>query len=73
MGANSVPILNKNLGPDYHKERKGFGYFGNRKTAIYRVYKKKLDKPEIALQHCKAPQCTKFFIDIGCLSTDNAV
>ena len=34
---------------------------------------KKLNKPEIALRLCKAPQCTKFFIDIGCLGTDNAV
>ena len=40
---------------------------------IYRVYKKKLNKPEIALRLCKAPQCTKFFIEIGCLGTDNAV
>ena len=39
----------------------------------YRVYKKKLNKPEIALRLCKAPQCTKFFIEIGCLGTDNAV
>ena len=38
-----------------------------------RVYKKKLNKPEIALRLCKAPQCTKFFIEIGCLGTDNAV
>ena len=34
---------------------------------------KKLNKPEIALQLCKAPQCTKFFIEIGCLGTDNVV
>ena len=34
---------------------------------------KKLNKPEIALRLCKAPQCTKFFIEIGCLGTDNAV
>ena len=34
---------------------------------LYRVYKKKLNKPEIALRLCKAPQCTKFFIEIGCL------
>ena len=39
----------------------------------YRVYKKKLNKPEIALWLCKAPQCTKFFIEIGCLGTDNVV
>ena len=39
----------------------------------YRVYKKKLNKPEIALRLCKAPQCTKFFIEIGCLGTDNVV
>ena len=38
---------------------------------IYRVYKKKLYKPEIALRLCKAQQCTKFFIEIGCLGTDN--
>ena len=42
-------------------------------TLLYRVYKKKLNKPEIALRLCKAPQCTKFFIEIGCLGTDNAV
>ena len=41
--------------------------------ALYRVYKKKLNKPEIALRLCKAPQCTKFFIEIGCLGTDNVV
>ena len=39
----------------------------------YRVYKKKLNKPEIAHRLCKAPQCTKFFIEIGCLGTDNVV
>ena len=39
----------------------------------YRVYKKKLNKPEIAHWLCKAPQCTKFFIEIGCLGTDNVV
>ena len=39
----------------------------------YRVYKKKLNKPEIALRVCKAPQCTKFFIEIDCLGTDNVV
>ena len=31
---------------------------------IYRVYQKKLNKPEIVLRLCKAPQCTKFFIEI---------
>ena len=40
---------------------------------VYRVYKKKLNKPEIAHRLCKAPQCTKFFIEIGCLGTDNVV
>ena len=40
---------------------------------LYRVYKKKLNKPEIAHQLCKAPQCTKFFIKIGCLGSDNVV
>ena len=40
---------------------------------IYRVYKKKLNKPEIAHRLCKAPQCTKFFIEIGCLGTDDVV
>ena len=39
----------------------------------YRVYKKKLNKPEIAHRLCKAPKCTKFFIEIGCLGTDNVV
>ena len=39
----------------------------------YRVYKKKLNKPEIAHRLCEAPQCTKFFIEIGCLGTDNVV
>ena len=42
-------------------------------ATLYRVYKKKLNKPEIAHQLCKAPQCTKFFIEIGCLGTDNVV
>ena len=42
-------------------------------VAIYRVYQKKLNKPEIAHRLCKAPQCTKFFIEIGCLGTDNVV
>ena len=37
---------------------------GNKKTMLFyfllhRVYKKKLNKPEIALRLCKAPQCTK--------------
>ena len=27
---------------------------------------KKLNKPEIALRLCKAPQYTKFFVEIGC-------
>ena len=35
--------------------------------------KKKLNKPEIALRLCKAPQCTKFFIEIGCLGINNVV
>ena len=35
--------------------------------------KKKLNKPEIALRLCEAPQCTRFFIEIGCLGTDNVV
>ena len=40
---------------------------------IYRVYQKKLNKPEFALRLCKAPQCTKFFIEIGLLGTDDVV
>ena len=40
---------------------------------LYVIDKKKLNKPEIALRHCKAPQCTKFFIEIGCLGTNNVV
>ena len=40
---------------------------------LYRVYKKKLNKPEIAHRLCKASLCTKFFIEIGCLGTDNVV
>ena len=43
------------------------------KARLYRVYKKTLNKPEIALRLCKAPQCTKLFIEIGCLGTDNVV
>ena len=39
----------------------------------YRVYQKKLNKPEIALRLCKAPQCTTFFIEIRCLGADNVV
>ena len=42
-------------------------------VGLYRVYQKKLNKPEIAHRLCKAPQCTKFFIEIGCLGTDNVV
>ena len=42
-------------------------------TPLYRVYQKKLNKPEIAHRLCKAPQCTKFFIEIGCLGTNNVV
>ena len=34
---------------------------------------KKLNKPEIALRLCKAPQSTTFFIEIGCLGTNNVV
>ena len=33
--------------------------------------KKKLHKSELALRHCKAPQYTNFFIEIGCLGTYN--
>ena len=33
----------------------------------------KLNKREIAHRLCKASQCTKFFIEIGCLGTDNVV
>ena len=40
---------------------------------LYRVYQKKLNKPEIAHRLCKAPQSTTFFIEIGCLGTDNVV
>ena len=43
------------------------------KELLYRVYKKKLNKPEIAHRLCKTSQCTKFFIEIGCLGTDNVV
>ena len=32
-----------------------------------------MNKSEIALLVCKAPQCTKFFIEIGCLGTKNVV
>ena len=35
--------------------------------------KKKLNKPEIALRLCKAPQCTKFFIEIRCLGINNVL
>ena len=42
-------------------------------SILYRVYKKKLHKPEIAHRLCKAPQCTKFFIEIGCFGTNNVV
>ena len=45
----------------------------NIQYVIYRVYHKKLNKPKIAHRLCKAPQCTKFFIEIGCLGTDNVV
>ena len=34
---------------------------------------KKLNKSEIALRVCKAPICTKFFIEICCLGTNNKV
>ena len=47
--------------------------FSCRVYIIYRVYKKKLNKPEIAHRLCKTLQCTKFFIEIGCLGTDNVV
>ena len=40
-------------------------------TGIYRVYQKKLNKSKIALRLYKAPQYTKFFIEIGCLATYN--
>ena len=36
---------------------------------MYRVYKKKLNKSEIALWLFQAPQCTKFLIEIGSLGT----
>ena len=39
----------------------------------YRVYQIKLSKSKFALRLCKTPQCTKFFIEIGCLGTDNVV
>ena len=45
------------------------------KLVTQRLYtgciKKKLNKSELAFRLCKAPQCTKFFIDIGCLGTNN--
>ena len=50
------------------KPQSELGYLG-----LYRVYKKKLNKPKIAHRLCIAPQCTKFFIEIGCLGTDNVV
>ena len=34
---------------------------------------KKMNKSEIALRLCKAPQCTKFFVEIGCLGSNNVV
>ena len=34
---------------------------------------KKLNKSEIALRVCKALQCTKFFIEVSCLGTNNVV
>ena len=57
----------------FHLESKDLGSNVNTKYSLYRVYKKKLNKLEIALRICKAPQCTKFFIEIGCLGTDNVV
>ena len=56
---------------DAAHDDKSSAYHSN--TPLYRVYKKKLNKPEIALRLCKAPQCTKFFSEIGCLGTDNVV
>ena len=32
---------------------------------------KKLNKSEIVLRLCKAPQCTKFFIEMSCYGTYN--
>ena len=47
-------------------------YNNNICSAFYALQdvSKKLNKPEIAHRLCKAPQCTKFFIEIGCLDTD---
>ena len=42
-------------------------------SAIYRVYKKKLNKSEFAPRLYKALQCTKFFIETDCLGTNNVV
>ena len=56
-----------------NKLRCKFLKFLKTKNRLYRVYKKKLNKLEIVLRLCKAPQCTKFFIEIGCLGTDNVV
>ena len=35
--------------------------------------KKKLNKSELALQLCQAREYTKFFVEMGCLGTNNVV
>ena len=40
---------------------------------IYTGCIKKLHNSELVLRLCKTPQCTKFFIEIGCLGTDKVV
>ena len=47
--------------------------FAHLKLRYTGCIKKKLNKPEIALRLCKAPQCTKFFIEIGHLGADNVL
>ena len=64
LSANFVAIL---LSPNFARRR------ASNLCVLYRVYKKKLNKPEIVLRLCIAPQCTKFFIEIGCFGTDNVV
>ena len=68
LGFNLLVAIRANC-----KQTTQFSHFVILNRVIYRVYKKKLNKPEIALRLCKAPQCTMFFIEIGCLGTDNVV
>lgn len=58
-------------GTNLRDSQRGKAHFSVFEVWIYKVYKKGLNKSEIAIRLCRALKCTKVFIEIGSYGTYN--